>query len=178
MKQQFYRDSNDNNNNIDDRYNSSASKEINIEQKNKFLNKYRQLYGNSFSDVELLDIINKNNYIESKIKADIKALLEINDSRKYEYSGNKEEHYSPSFGQSSNTKKIKISNEKIKKKIYFNSPKKEKEKDKEKENNSQKDTEVPSDYAPPPKHEDDRNINDILLEYKKEMFNKLKSTNY
>ena len=74
--------------------------------------------------------------------------------------------------------KIKISNEKIKKNIYFNSPKKEKEKDKEKENNSQKDTEVPSDYAPPPKHEDDRNINDILLEYKKEMFNKLKSTNY
>ena len=132
MKQQFYRDSIDNNNNIDDRYNSSASKEINIEQKNKFLNKYRQLYGNSFSDVELSDIINKNNYIESKIKADIKALLEINDSRKYEYSGNKEEHYSPSFGQSSNTKKIKIikiSNEKIKKNIYFNSPKKETKKD-------------------------------------------------
>ena len=67
--------------------------------------------------------------------------------------------------------------------MCFNSPNKEKEK----ENNSQKDTEVPSDYAPPPKHGDirnlnminnDENINDILLEYKKEMFNKLKCQNY
>ena len=182
MKLQYYKDSN-NNNNIDDQYYSSASKENNEEKQNNYLIKFRKLYGNSFSDVELLDIFSKNNYNENEIKADIKALLEINDSKKLEYSKRKDEHYSPSFGHSSNNKKNKINTENIKKKMYFNSPNKEKEK----ENNSQKDTEVPSDYAPPPKHGDirnlnminnDENINDILLEYKKEMFNKLKCQNY
>ena len=182
MKLQYYKDSN-NNNNIDDHYYSSASKENNEEKQNNYLIKFRKLYGNSFSDVELLDIFSKNNYNENEIKADIKALLEINDSKKLEYSKRKDEHYSPSFGHSSNNKKNKINTENIKKKMYFNSPNKEKEK----ENNSQKDTEVPSDYAPPPKHGDirnlnminnDENINDILLEYKKEMFNKLKCQNY
>ena len=182
MKLQYYKDSN-NNNNIDDHYYSSASKENNEEKQNNYLIKFRKLYGNSFSDVELLDIFSKNNYNENEIKADIKALLEINDSKKLEYSKRKDEHYSPSFGHSSNNKKNKINTENIKKKMCFNSPNKEKEK----ENNSQKDTEVPSDYAPPPKHGDirnlnminnDENINDILLEYKKEMFNKLKCQNY
>ena len=182
MKLQYYKDLN-NNNNIDDHYYSSASKENNEEKQNNYLIKFRKLYGNSFSDVELLDIFSKNNYNENEIKADIKALLEINDSKKLEYSKRKDEHYSPSFGHSSNNKKNKINTENIKKKMYFNSPNKEKEK----ENNSQKDTEVPSDYAPPPKHGDirnlnminnDENINDILLEYKKEMFNKLKCQNY
>ena len=182
MKLQYYKDSN-NNNNIDDHYYSSASKENNEEKQNNYLIKFRKLYGNSFSDVELLDIFSKNNYNENEIKADIKALLEINDSKKLEYSKRNDEHYSPSFGHSSNDKKNKINTENIKKKMYFNSPNKEKEK----ENNSQKDTEVPSDYAPPPKHGDirnlnmiinDENINDILLEYKKEMFNKLKCQNY
>ena len=181
MKLQYYKESN-NNNNIDDRYISSASKEVNEEKQNNYLNKYRKLYGNSFSDVELLDIFGKNNYNESLIKADIKALLEINDSKKLEYSENKEDHYSPSFGHKSYSKNEKINNENIKKRMHFNSPVKEKEK----ENNSQKDTEVPSDYAPPPKHDDIRNINvvnnnninDVLLEYKKEMFNKLKNKNY
>ena len=182
MKLQYYKDSN-NNNNIDDHYYSSASKENNEEKQNNYLIKFRKLYGNSFSDVELLDIFSKNNYNENEIKADIKALLEINDSKKLEYSKRKDEHYSPSFGHSSNNKKNKINTENIKKKMYFNSPNKEKEK----ENNSQKETEVPSDYAPPPKHGDirnlnminnDENINDILLEYKKEMFNKLKCQNY
>ena len=182
MKLQYYKDSN-NNNNIDDHYYSSASKENNEEKQNNYLIKFRKLYGNSFSDVELLDIFSKNNYNENEIKADIKALLEINDSKKLEYSKRKDEHYSPSFGHSSNNKKNKINTENIKKKMCFNSPNKEKEK----ENNSQKDSEVPSDYAPPPKHGDirnlnminnDENINDILLEYKKEMFNKLKCQNY
>ena len=182
MKLQYYKDSN-NNNNIDDHYYSSASKENNEEKQNNYLIKFRKLYGNSFSDVELLDIFSKNNYNENEIKADIKALLEINDSKKLEYSKRKDEHYSPSFGHSSNNKKNKINTENIKKKMYFNSPNKEKDK----ENNSQKETEVPSDYAPPPKHGDirnlnminnDENINDILLEYKKEMFNKLKCQNY
>ena len=182
MKLQYYKDSN-NNNNIDDHYYSSASKENNEEKQNNYLIKFRKLYGNSFSDVELLDIFSKNNYNENEIKADIKALLEINDSKKLEYSKRKDEHYSPSFGHSSNNKKNKINTENIKKKMCFNSPNKEKEK----ENNSQKDTEVPSDYAPPPKHGDirnlnminnDENTNDILSEYKKEMFNKLKCQNY
>ena len=180
MKLQYYKDSNNNNNDVE-KYYSSASKESIEEKQNNYLIKYRKLYGNSFSDIELIDIFSKNNYNEKQIKADIKALLEINDSKKLEYHENKEDHYSPSFGHSSNSKKIKINNENIKKKIYFNSPQKEKE------NNSQKDTEVPSDYAPPPKRDEIRNIkvvnnndnlNEILLEYKKEMFNKLKNNNY
>ena len=179
MKHYYYKDSN-NNNNIDERYYSSALKEISQEKQNNYLNKYRELYGNSFNDVELLDIFCKNNYDENLIKSDIKALLKINDSKKYESSENKNDNYSPSFGYKANSKNKKIKNDNIKKKIYFNSPKNEKE------NNSQKETEVPSDYAPPPKHDDiknlntenNSNINDILLEYKKEMFSKLKNKNY
>ena len=187
MKLQNYKDSYNNiNNNIDDKYNSSASKEINEDMKNYYLIKYRNLYGNSFNDQELMDIFMKNNYNDEQIKVDIKAILKINDSKKLDFSENKDDHYSPSFGQNSKPKNKKINRENIKKKIYFNSPKNEKYK--EKENNSQKDTEVPSDYAPPPKHDEIRNINsinnnnqninDILLEYKKEMFNKLKNQNY
>ena len=175
MKLQYYKDSNYNNNN-EERFYSSASKNINEEKQNEFLIKYKKLYGNSFSDVELNDIFIKHNYDEKRIKEDIKALLSIEDSKKFEYS-NKDEQYSPSFGQNSNSKKKKIKNENIKKKIYFNSPKTEKEK----ENNSQKDTEVPSDYAPPPKHDEIKNFNnerDVLLEYKKAMFDKLKNQNY
>ena len=179
MKHYYYKDSN-NNNNIDERYYSSALKEISQEKQNNYLNKYRELYGNSFNDVELLDIFCKNNYDENLIKSDIKALLKINDYKKYESSENKNDNYSPSFGYKANSKNKKIKNDNIKKKIYFNSPKNEKE------NNSQKETEVPSDYAPPPKHDDiknlntenNSNINDILLEYKKEMFSKLKNKNY
>ena len=181
MKHYYYKEPN-NNNNIDERYYSSGLKEISKEKQNNYLNKYRELYGNSFNDVELLDIFSKNNYDENLIKTDIKALLKINDSKKYELSENKNDHYSPSFGYKANSKNKKIKNDNVKKKIYFNSPKNEKEK----ENNSQKETEVPSDYAPPPKHDDiknlntenNSNINDILLEYKKEMFSKLKNKNY
>ena len=181
MKHYYYKDPN-NNNNIDERYYSSALKEISKEKQNNYLNKYRELYGNSFNDVELLDIFSKNNYDENLIKTDIKALLKINDSKKYELSENKNDHYSPSFGYKANSKNKKIKNDNVKKKIYFNSPKNEKEK----ENNSQKETEVPSDYAPPPKRDDIKNLNidnnihlnDVLLEYKKEMFNKLKNKNY
>ena len=181
MKHYYYKESN-NNNNIDERYYSSALKEISKEKQNNYLNKYRELYGNSFNDVELLDIFSKNNYDENLIKTDIKALLKINDSKKYELSENKNDHYSPSFGYKANSKNKKIKNDNVKKKIYFNSPKNEKEK----ENNSQKETEVPSDYAPPPKRDDIKNLNtdnninlnDVLLEYKKEMFSKLKNKNY
>ena len=181
MKHYYYKESN-NNNNIDERYYSSALKEISKEKQNNYLNKYRELYGNSFNDVELLDIFSKNNYDENLIKTDIKALLKINDSKRYELSENKNDHYSPSFGYKANSKNKKIKNDNVKKKIYFNSPKNEKEK----ENNSQKETEVPSDYAPPPKRDDIKNVNtdnninlnDVLLEYKKEMFNKLKNKNY
>jgi len=160
MKLQYYKDSNYNNNN-EERFYSSASKDNNEEKQNEYLIKYKEIYGNSFSDVELLDIFRKNNYNDKRIKDDIKALLSIEDSKKLEYS--------PSFGQNSDIKTSKIKTEKIKKKMYFNSPKKEKEK----ENNSQKDTEVPSDYAPPPKHDEIKNLNivnnnDILLEYKKQ----------
>ena len=181
MKHYYYKESN-NNNNIDERYYSSALKEISKEKQNNYLNKYRELYGNSFNDVELLDIFSKNNYDENLIKTDIKALLKINDSKRYELSENKNDHYSPSFGYKANSKNKKIKNDNVKKKIYFNSPKNEKEK----ENNSQKETEVPSDYAPPPKRDDIKNLNtdnninlnDVLLEYKKEMFSKLKNKNY
>ena len=181
MKHYYYKESN-NNNNIDERYYSSALKEISKEKQNNYLNKYRELYGNSFNDVELLDIFSKNNYDENLIRTDIKALLKINDSKKYELSENKNDHYSPSFGYKANSKNKKIKNDNVKKKIYFNSPKNEKEK----ENNSQKETEVPSDYAPPPKRDDIKNVNtdnninlnDVLLEYKKEMFSKLKNKNY
>ena len=181
MKHYYYKEPN-NNNNIDERYYSSALKEISKEKQNNYLNKYRELYGNSFNDVELLDIFSKNNYDENLIKTDIKALLKINDSKKYELSENKNDHYSPSFGYKANSKNKKIKNDNVKKKIYFNSPKNEKEK----ENNSQKETEVPSDYAPPPKRDDIKNLNtdnninlnDVLLEYKKEMFSKLKNKNY
>jgi len=181
MKHYYYKESN-NNNNIDERYYSSALKEISKEKQNNYLNKYRELYGNSFNDVELLDIFSKNNYDENLIKTDIKALLKINDSKRYELSENKNDHYSPSFGYKANSKNKKIKNDNVKKKIYFNSPKNEKEK----ENNSQKETEVPSDYAPPPKRDDIKNVNtdnninlnDVLLEYKKEMFSKLKNKNY
>ena len=181
MKHYYYKESN-NNNNTDERYYSSALKEISKEKQNNYLNKYRELYGNSFNDVELLDIFSKNNYDENLIKTDIKALLKINDSKKYELSENKNDHYSPSFGYKANSKNKKIKNDNVKKKIYFNSPKNEKEK----ENNSQKETEVPSDYAPPPKRDDIKNLNtdnninlnDVLLEYKKEMFSKLKNKNY
>ena len=181
MKHYYYKEPN-NNNNIDERYYSSALKEISKEKQNNYLNKYRELYGNSFNDVELLDIFSKNNYDENLIKTDIKALLKINDSKKYDLSENKNDHYSPSFGYKANSKNKKIKNDNVKKKIYFNSPKNEKEK----ENNSQKETEVPSDYAPPPKRDDIKNLNtdnninlnDVLLEYKKEMFSKLKNKNY
>ena len=121
MKLQYYKDSN-NNNNIDERYNSSALKEINKEKLNNYLIKYREIYGNAFSDVELIDIFTKNNYNDEQIKSDIKALLEINDSKKIDHSDKKEDHYSPSFGHTSNKKNIKIKNESIKKKIYFISP--------------------------------------------------------
>ena len=103
MKLQYYKDSN-NNNNDEERFYSSASKENNEEKQNNYLIKYRKLYGNSFSDIELLDIFSKNNYNEKQIKEDIKALLEINDSKKLEYPENKEDNYSPSFGHSSKNK--------------------------------------------------------------------------
>ena len=101
MKHYYYKEPN-NNNNIDERYYSSALKEISKEKQNNYLNKYRELYGNSFNDVELLDIFSKNNYDENLIKTDIKALLKINDSKKYELSENKNDHYSPSFGYKAN----------------------------------------------------------------------------
>ena len=115
MKLQYYKDSNYNNNN-EERFYSSASKDNNEEKQNEYLIKYKEIYGNSFSDVELLDIFRKNNYDDKRIKDDIKALLSIEDSKKLEYS--------PSFGQNSDIKTSKIKTEKIKKKnIIFNSAK-------------------------------------------------------
>ena len=76
MKLQYYKES-INNNNIDDNYISSASKENNKEKQNSYLIKYRKLYGNSFSDIELLDIFERNNYIDKKIIKDINVLLSI-----------------------------------------------------------------------------------------------------
>ena len=162
MKLQFPEENNKNYEN-----NFSSQKESNKKVEKEYLIKYKNLYGDSFNDIELIDIFEKNNYNENEIINDIKALLSIND-KKYYNDNTSEEHHSPSFVRNINSKSNIINNkykyDKSKKELLSN------------------DTEIPSDYPPPPK--DDENINDILnnnndtlLQYKRILFKKLKSGN-
>ena len=147
--------------------NSSYKKDISKNLQNEYLNKYKKIYGDSFSDIELLDIFDKNNYNEAKIINDINSLLLMEGKRKNDIDNdnNNERHYSPSFAHNINSKSSANKNDKNDKndKIVFG-----------------KDLEIPSDYGPPPKNEENDNlvVNDnILLEYKKDLFNKLKTSN-
>jgi hypothetical protein len=159
MKLQFPEEIN--NNKIDFNF-SSSKKDTNKKQQNVYLKKYLKLYGNSFSDTELIDIFEKNDYNDLKIISDIKSLLSIGNDNKLYTDDNldEEEHHSPSFAHNLNTKNNTLQN---KKEIFIN------------------ENEIPSDYPPPPKGEDNTNISNIdknnLLLYKKFLFKKLKSAN-
>ena len=144
----------------------SSKKEINKTIQNDYLIKYKNVFGDSLNDVELIDIFEKHNYNENEIINDIKALLSIGNDRKYYNDNTSEEHHSPSFVHNINSK-TNITNNKY---------------DKNKKKLLNNDSEIPSDYPPPPK--DDENINSIinnnketLLQYKKILFKKLKSGN-
>ncbi len=151
MKLQFPEE---NNNKIFDKNCSPQKKEINKNIQYDFLKKYRELYGNSFSDIELLDIFERNNYIDKKIIKDINVLLSIEKDKHLEDDDN---NHSPSFAHNFNSKSAIIKN-----------------KFEQKENNN--DSEIPSDYPPPPKDMDNTNIKNIkIYRYKKELFKKLKS---
>ena len=156
----------DENNNIkfEDNY-SSYKKDINKNLQNEYLIKYQKIYGDSFSDIELLDIFEKNNYDEEKIKKDIDSLLLMESNRNLDRDNNNERHYSPTFAHNIKTKSsIKQNKCDQIDKIFL-----------------QKDSEIPSDYGPPPKNEEnnDNDVinNNILLEYKKNLFNKLRTPN-
>ena len=186
-----------------DEYLLSSDKEITRNDQNYYLNKYRKIYGNSFNDIELLDIFAKNNYNDKQIMEDIKALLTIGTNKKYDnyiynnYNSYESRHKSHKSSSKSRGKKNK----------YERRP-------------FQKGIEIPSDYAPPPKKEEDEdNINeqnngnknnkkeinnidknndnkieiyinnnnnnennkyknDLLLTYKENLFKKLKNTDY
>jgi hypothetical protein len=141
---------------------SSSEKEMNEEVQNLYLNKFHNLIGDSFSDIELLDIFSKNNYDEEKIMNDIKYLLSIGNSHKLDDDNNSsEKNYSPSFRQTSNSKK---SESKIK---YNNSPCSSKNE----KRFFLKDTDFSTDHENEIKK-------DMLLEYKKDLFEKLKKINY
>ena len=155
----------DENNNIkfDDNF-SSSKKDINKNLQNEYLIKYQKLYGDSFSEIELIDIFEKDNYNDEKIINDINQLL-LMENKKFDNENNTiEKHYSPSFAHNSNSKNSIMNNK------Y----------DKSDKINLQKDSEIPSDYGPPPKNEEN-NIkiinNNVLLEYKKNLFNKLRTAN-
>ena len=123
-----------NNNNIND-YLLSPNNDINKKEQNYFLNKYHKIYGNSFNDIELLDIFAKNNYNDKKIKEDIEALLSIGNVKQYD-SYNNYNSYEKNF------KKPK-SKSRGKRNKYEKRP-------------FQKCIEIPSDYAPPPKKEEEK----------------------
>lgn len=151
MKLQFPEE---NNNKYFDKNCSPQKKEINKNIQNEFLKKYRGLFGNSFSDIELLDIFERNNYLEQKIIKDINILLSIEKDKNFEDGGNN--NHSPSFAHNFNSKSAIMKN-----------------KYKQRENNN--DSEIPSDYPPPPKDIDNTNIkNSKIYRYKKELFKKLK----
>ena len=97
------------NSNNNEEYILSSKKEINKNEQNYYLNKYRKMYGNSFSDYELLDIFDKNNYNDKLIMEDIKALLSIND-KKYDnynyydnnYNNNYDNNYNNNYDNNYN----------------------------------------------------------------------------
>ena len=141
---------------------TSSEREMNEELQNLYLNKFHNLIGDSFSDIELLDIFSKNNYDEEKIMNDIKYLLSIGNNQKIDDDYNSsEKNYSPSFRQTSYSKK---SESKIK---YNNSPCSSKNE----KRFFLKDTDFSTDHENEIKK-------DMLLEYKKDLFEKLKKINY
>lgn len=141
---------------------TSSEREMNQEVQKLYLNKFRNLVGDSFSDIELLDIFSKNNYDEEKIMNDIKYLLSIGNNHKIDDDNNSsEKNYSPSFRQTSNSKNTES---KIK---YNNSPCSSKNE----KRFFLKDTDFSTDHENEIKK-------DILLEYKKDLFEKLKKINY
>ncbi len=167
-------------NNIND-YLLSSNNEINKKEQNYYLSKYHKIYGNSFNDIELLDIFAKNNYNDKKIVEDIEALLSIGNVKQYD-------NYNNYNSYERNFKKTK-SRSRGKKNKYEKRP-------------FQKCIEIPSDYAPPPKKEEEQEneeisdkeknnnklnsntneknneINDKLLDYKEILFRKLKNADY
>ena len=153
-----------NNQNFNNFLESSKNEKNNFNQ-NEYLNKYHNLFGDSFSDIELLDIFAKNNYNDKKIISDIKSLLSIGFENKTDnkYS-NREKNYSPSFRQSSKDPEIKIKCIKNDKNSSSGSSKNDKR-------IFQKETDFSTDYENEIKK-------DQLLEYKKRLFNNLKKVNY
>ena len=167
MKLRYFNNSkNDFNNQNFNNFLESSKNEKNNFNQNEYLNKYHNIFGDSFSDIELLDIFAKNNYNEKKIISDIKSLLSIGYENKIDndYS-NRDKNYSPSFRKSFKNPEAKIkyikndknssscSSNKNDKKIF------------------QKETDFSTDYENEIKK-------DMLLEYKKRLFNNLKKLNY
>ena len=129
----------------------SFHKEINKKEQ-EYLSKYK-IFGDSFSDQELLDIFAKNDYDERKIINDIKALLSIgNNKNSDEENDNADDYHLPSFGPNKNEKKNKLNENE---KIYF-----------------QKYNDIPSYYAAPPEDKENE-----IMEYKRGLFEKLKTVN-
>ena len=190
-----------------DEYFVSSDKEINRNDQNYYLNKYRKMYGNSFNDIELLDIFAKNNYNDKQIMEDIKALLTIGTNKKYD-----NYNYNYNYNNYNSYERVH--------KSHKSSSKSRGKKNKFEKRPFQKGIEIPSDYAPPPKKEEEEynsneqnsgnkndkeeiknndnnnnkkieiyinnnnNINennyknDLLLTYKENLFRKLKNSDY
>lgn len=133
---------------------SSLRKDINRKEQ-EYLIKYHKLFGDSFSDQELLDIFAKNDYDEQKIIIDIKALLSIGNNKiSDEDNDNLDDYHLPSFGPNKNEQKYKYKYIK-EEKIFVH-----------------KFADIPSDYAAPPEEEENE-----IMEYKRGLFEKLKTVN-
>jgi hypothetical protein len=153
-----------NNQNFNNFLESSKTEKNNFNQ-NEYLNKYHNLFGDSFSDIELLDIFAKNNYNDNKIISDIKSLLSIGYENKTDNdNNNRDKNYSPSFRQNSKIPESKIKYIKNDKNSSSCSSKNDKR-------IFQKETDFSTDYENEIKK-------DMLLEYKKRLFNNLKKVNY
>ena len=171
MELQYSKNSNNKNNERYQKYFPLSRKMSNEKEQNEYLNKYHELYGNSFSDVELLDIFAKNNYNDEQIEEDIKNLLSFGNINKLDKDLDDEDNeFLPSFGlnYNSNNKNNKNDNTfstcsiKTGKKIF------------------QKDTDFSSGYVSSSKDKEKINdkSQDLLLEYKRDLFKKLKEGNY
>ena len=172
MELQYSKNSTNNKNNERyQKYFPLSRKMSNEKEQNEYLNKYHELYGNSFSDVELLDIFAKNNYNDEQIEEDIKNLLSFGNINKLDKDLDDEDNeFLPSFGlnYNSNNKNNKNDNTfstcsiKTGKKIF------------------QKDTDFSSGYVSSSKDKEKINdkSQDLLLEYKRDLFKKLKEGNY
>ena len=137
--------------NINDDQELSSNKGITKKEQNYYLNKYHKAYGNSFNDIELIDIFEKNNYNDNKIVEDINALLSIGNDKKLELNNNNNNYMNYNSYE----------------RVY--KPNKSKSKSRGKKNKYekrpfQKCIEIPSDYAPPPKKEEENLNNEIKNE--------------